>query len=331
MVGIASTTRLRIAAVVLVFVVAHAVIAARTPPPATPRLGASVTPHVAQAPRTSWGDPDLEGVWSGVELIGVPLERDTQLGTRNVLTEDEFNTRRARLVASASSDNIEATNFGAEPEMSQTKSRQASLIVVPDDGRLPSRTEDAKLRRFGRTSFSPGPFNSVADFGLFDRCIAFTTIPAATAVNTVQIVQAPGFVAIATEGIHDTRIVPLDGRPELGPALSSYMGESRGRWVGNTLVVTTSNMNARATVIGNVGAPTRSVTIVERYTLADTNTLAYEATVSDPGTWTKPWTLSLPRKRDTSGTMLEYACHEGNYGLSNILKAARAEDARRTH
>lgn len=325
------TTLTRLLAVVVFCIVAHTAIAARTAPAGTSRLGATPTRHAAQVPRTSWGDPDLEGVWSGVELIGVPLERDPQLGTRNVLTEEEFNARRARLVASATSDNIEATNFGAEPEMSQTKSRQASLIVVPADGRLPPRTEDAKLRHFGRTSFSPGPFNSIADFGLFDRCIAFTTIPAATAVNTVQIVQAPGYVAIATEGIHDTRIVPLDGRPSTGPALNSYMGDSRGRWDANTLVVTTTNMNARASVIGNVGTPTSAVSIVERYTLGDANTLSYEATVDDPGTWTKPWTLSLPRKRETKGAILEYACHEGNYGLPNILKASRAEDARTAH
>jgi len=179
----------------------------------------------------------------------------------------------------------------------------------------------------GRTSFSPGPFNSVADFGLFDRCIAFTTIPAATAVNTVQIVQAPGYVAIATEGIHDTRIVTLDGRPSIRLALSSYIGDSRGRWDGNTLVVTTTNMNAPASVIGNVGTPTSTVTLVERYTLAHATTLSCEATVDDPETWTKPWTLSLPRKR-TTGIMLEYACHEGNYDLPNILKASRKEDAR---
>jgi hypothetical protein len=315
-------------AVVVLLIVARTAIDARTWSAGTLRLRATPTPHAARAPRTSWGDPDLEGVWSGVELIGVPLERDAHLGTRSVLTEDEFNTRRARLVASASSDNIEATNFGAEPEMSQTRSRQASLIVVPADGRLPPRTDGAKVPRFGNTSFSPGPFNSVADFGLFDRCIAFTTIPAATAVNTVQIVQAPGYVAIATEGIHDTRIVALDGRPSSGSALSSYMGDSRGRWAGTTLVVTTTNLNARASVIGNVGAPTSTVTLVERYTLADANTLSYEATVDDPETWTTPWTLSLPRKRDATGIMLEYACHEGNYGLPNILKGSRAEDAR---
>ncbi|HTM05161.1 MAG TPA: hypothetical protein VL173_16745 [Vicinamibacterales bacterium] len=281
----------------------------------------------SRSPRTPWGDPDLQGVWSGIDLIGVPLERDAQLGTRNELTEDEFQKRRARLVAGASSDNIEATNFGAEPELAQTHSRQASLIVVPVDGRLPPRVDRAKPPRPARTSFSPGPFNSIADFSLFDRCIAFTTIPAATAVNTVEIVQAPGYVAIVTEAIHDTRIVPLDGRPTVATALNSYLGDSRGRWEGETLVVLTLNLDGRTNLIGNVGATSSRATLVERYTRVGPDALSYEATVEDPGTWTEPWTLSLPRRRDVDGTILEYACHEGNYGLPNILKASRAEDS----
>lgn len=292
---------------------------------AAENLPPSPAAHVA---RTPWGDPDLQGVWSGVDLIGVPLERDPKFGTRNILTDDEFNARRARLLVSASSNNIEATNFGAESEMAQTRSHQASLIVVPADGRLPPRTDAAKLRPRGRSSFSPGPFDSVADFGLFDRCIAFSTIPAATAVNTVQIVQSPGYVAIVAEVIHDTRIVPLDGRPSIARDLNSYMGDSRGRWDGDTLVVTTTNMNARADILGNVGAPSDQVRIVERYALTGDGTLRYEATIDDPGTWTKPWTLSLPRKRDPGAVMLEYACHEGNYGLANTLRASRAADAR---
>lgn len=284
-------------------------------------------PAAAHVLRTPWGDPDLQGVWSGVESIGVPLERDPKLGTRNILTDDEFNARRAQLLVSASSDNIEATNFGAESEMAQTRSHQASLIVVPADGRLPPRTDAAKLRPRKRTSFSAGTFNSVADFGLFDRCIAFGTIPAATAVNTVQIVQAPGYVGIVTEALHDTRLVPLDGLHQVSAALSSYMGAARGRWDGETLVVTTTNMNARASVVGTVGTPSDQITIVERYTLADPDTLTYTAIIDDLGTWTTPWTVSFPRKRDPRGVMLEYACHEGNYALANILRASRAAEA----
>ena len=289
-------------------------------------LAASSSPPGSRVTRTPWGDPDLQGVWSGVEVIGVPLERDPQLGTRNVLTDDEFHDRRARLLAGASPDNIEATNFGAEPEIAQTRSHQASLIVIPADGRLPPRVDGAKSPGPGRTSFSPGPFESVADFGLFDRCIAFSTIPVATAVNTVHIVQSPGYVAIVTEGIHDTRIVWLDGRPTVTRALNSYMGDSRGRWDGESLIVTTSNLNGRTNLLGNVGPTSDRATLIERYTLVTHDALSYEATIDDPGTWTRPWTLSLPRKRDANSAVLESACHEGNYGLSNILRAARAQE-----
>ena len=273
------------------------------------------------------GDPDLEGVWSGLEAIGVPIDRDPALGTRNVLTDEEYQGRRAKLLEGASPNNIEATNFGAESELVFTTSRQASLVVDPVDGRRPPRTAAAEAQPPARNSFSPGSFDSVADFGTFDRWIAFSTVPAAHPVNGLEIVQAPGYVAIRAEVIHEARVTPLDGRPHVGAGLRSYMGDSRGRWEGRTLVVETTNLNGGTNLQGNAGGrPTDQTTVTERFTRIDDNTLWYEATIDDPGTWTRPWTIAFPRKRQANGTVYEYACHEGNYGLANILRASRTAE-----
>jgi hypothetical protein len=273
----------------------------------------------------------LQGIWSGLESIGVPFDREPTLGARNVLTEAEFKARQATLRANAApeSDNIEATNFGrgAEGEVLQNRSRQASLVIDPPDGRRPPRTPESDVRQPPPGSFSAGPFNSALDLGIFDRCIAFTPVSAAMPFNTVQIVQAPGYVAIRSEAIHDTRIVPLDGRSHLPPAFKMYGGDARGRWEGRTLVVTTTNFNGQTSLQGNAGGrPSERLTVIERFSLSDPNTLQYEATFVDPGTWARPWTMAFPRKRDVNGAVYEYACHEGNYGLANILSAARATE-----
>jgi hypothetical protein len=280
------------------------------------------------SPRTPWGDPDLQGVWSGIALIGVPLDRDPALGTRNVLTEAEFQARRARMVAGATLDNIEATNFGAEPEFVAAASRQASLVVDPPDGRRPSRTPGAEARRPPPNSFTSGPFDSVLDLGTYDRCIAYSTVPAALPINGLQIVQGPGYVAIRAEYIHEARVIPLKRRPHVGESIATFAGDSRGRWDGPTLVVETTNLNGQTNLTGNGGGrPTSQARIIERFTLTDRETLAYEATVDDPGTWTRPWTVAFSRARDESYHLYEVACHEGNYGVANILRAARAADA----
>jgi hypothetical protein len=265
-----------------------------------------------------------------LDSIGVPIDRDAGLGTRNVLTDEEFDRRQVTLRTSASPDNIEATNFGrgAEAEVLRNRSRQASLVIDPPDGRRPPRTHESPARQpttFG--SFSAGPFNSVADLGVFDRCIAYGPMPAAFPFNTLQIVQGPGYVAIRSEVIHETRIVPIDGRSHLAPSFKTYGGNSRGRWKGGTLIVTTTNFNGRTDLQGNAGGrPGERLTVTERFTLADRGTLRYEATFSDPDTWTRPWTIAFPRTREIGGHLYEYACHEGNYSLSNILSAARAAE-----
>jgi hypothetical protein len=207
------------------------------------------------------------------------------------------------------------------------RSYQASLVVDPVDGRRPPRTPESDAWQPPPGSFAAAPFTSVSDLGIFDRCIAFSPVSSVMPFNTLHIVQAPGYVAIISEVIHETRIVPLDGRSHLPPAMKSYAGESRGRWDGRTLVVTTTNFNGKTSLQGNAGGTaSEHLTVTERFTLAGTNTLLYEATFDDPATWTRPWTVAFPRKRDSRGAVYEYACHEGNYGLANILSGARAAD-----
>jgi hypothetical protein len=214
-------------------------------------------------------------------------------------------------------------------------SRQASLIVDPPDGRQPAqvpeaqkRTADAQAARKGR-----GPADSYTDRSLYDRCITRGVLGSILPViynNGNEIVQAPGIVAIRNEMIHETRIVPLDGRPHLTPSIKGYMGDSRGWWDGNTLVVETTNLNGRNGVGGNGGGTTSDrITLTERFTLVDIDTMQYEVTIDDPGTWARPWTIAFPWKRDQSYGMFEYACHEGNYAMKNILTGARADDAAR--
>ena len=288
---------------------------------------AKPTPGAA-LPRTPWGDPDLQGVWSGAEMDGVPLERAPEFGTRNTVTDEEFRSRGAQLQQGASPNNIEATNFGIELELSGSNpTRQASLVVDPPNGRRPPRTPEAVARQPARSSFSTGPFDSVLDLGPYDRCIAFSSTPAAHPFNGLQIVQGPGYVAIQSEVVHEARVISLDGRPHVSGSIKTYMGDSRGRWEGQTLVVETSNMNGQTNLQGNGGGRlTARATVTERYTVVDQGTLWYEATIDDPGTWTRPWTVAFPRKRATDYALFEYACHEGNYGLPNILSASRANE-----
>jgi hypothetical protein len=337
-------TKRLFAAMLALAVVSGAVVAGQSSAVNTTARGAGVY----SPPRTPWGDPDLQGIWPGTEMVGVPLQRPPQFGTRNVLTDEEFRQRVAQAkqqddtaledfdVATADTRNAGAVGSATSPPphwLERGKpSRQASLIVDPPDGRQPPLTAEAQKRnaaiqaaRQGR-----GPADSYEDRSLYDRCITRGVIGSILPViynNGNEIVQAPGYVAIRNEMIHETRIVPLDSRPPLPAAFTSYMGDSRGHWEGNTLVVTTTNLNGRTGVGGNGGGRTsEKMKLTERFTLLDANTLQYEATIDDPGTWTRPWTIAFPWKRDPNYGMFEYACHEGNYALRNILSGARADE-----
>jgi hypothetical protein len=200
----------------------------------------------------------------------------------------------------------------------------------PPDGRIPPTTPEAqrRLAALPRGSGGGGPFNGPEDLAMWDRCITrgLPTVVFPTVYNAnVRIIQSPGYVAISYEMIHDTRIIPLEQsqgeRPHLSPAIRQYFGDSRARWEGGTLVVEVTNFTDKTNYRGSGS----TLKLVERFTRADADTLRYEVTANDPQTWAKPWTAALDLKGQTQG-MFEYACHEGNYAMRNILTAARAAE-----
>jgi hypothetical protein len=303
-------------------------------------------------PRTPWGDPDLQGKWPGIELVGVPMQRPANFGTRNVLTDEEFKQREAQAAQQAARDEAEfdldaaAKTPGGDvggpvsppPHWLERgrPQRIASLIVDPPDGRTPPLTAEAQARnqaaQAARKQSQRGPADSYTDRSLYDRCITRGIAGSFLPViynNGNEIVQGPGWVALRNEMIHETRIVPLDGRPRLDSNIKSWMGDSRGRWEGNTLVVETTNFHNRTSGIGVNGGGTRhseDLKVVERITRVADDLLVWEMTFNDPKTWTRPWTIQLPLRRDDNYGMFEYACHEGNYAMFNILSGARADE-----
>jgi hypothetical protein len=306
-------------------------------------------------PMTPWGEPDLQGFWPGVEMVGVPLQRPARFGTRNVLTEAEFEQRARDIKTEEDSLLAEIDVFTADvttpcaircptsptPHWQETgkPSRQASLIIDPADGRQPPLSAEGQARqaqqqteaRARRERLQGREADSHLDRSLYDRCITrgvMGSILPTIYNNGNEIVQAPGYVVIRNEMIHEARVVPLDGRPHLAAGMTSYTGDSRGHWEGNTLVVVTKNLNGMTGVGGNGGGRSSDrMTIIERFTMLDRNTLQYTATIDDPGTWTRPWTLSFPWKREPVYGMFEYACHEGNYAMRNMLSASRVAEA----
>ena len=317
------------------------IVHAQAPKGSAARGGANET---YRTPRTPWGDPDLEGTWPGSQMAGVPLQRAESLGTRNVLTEEEFAARKAQAARQAVQDVADfdfdnpSVPFGqvgggqsppqhwferGEPQ------RQASLIVDPPNGRMPALTAAAQKREAQQRAdrASRGSSDSYTDFTLYERCITrglVGSILPGGYNNGNQIVQSPGYVTIVNEMIHESRVVPIDGRSHLSATIRNYLGDSRGRWDGDTLVVETTNFAGRAGVGMNEIVPSEALTITERFTRTSATTILYSITVDDPTTWTAPFTIQYPLVRDERYGMFEYACHEGNYALQNILSGARA-------
>jgi len=319
---------------------------------------ASAVPLAAQAakagytaPRTPWGDPDLQGVWPSTDMVGTPLQRPSSFGARNVLTDEEFKARQAAAARQTDEDNAD---FNIDKVTSEQEARgtvggpvsppphwlergtptyQASLIIDPPDGRMPPQTPEgaARARAVAARRASHGPADSYEDRSLYDQCITRGVLGSILPViynNGNQIIQAPGLVVLRNEMIHETRFFYLDGRPHVDPRIRSYMGDSRAHWDGDTLVVETTNMFDRNGVGGNGGgqAFSAALTITERFTRVAADTIEYSATVDDPNTYTRPFTLQFPWRRDNSYGIFEYACHEGNHALHNILSGARADD-----
>ncbi|MGH9147698.1 MAG: hypothetical protein ACRD1Q_13385 [Vicinamibacterales bacterium] len=305
-------------------------------------------------PRTPWGDPDLQGIWPSSDMLGTPLERSADFGRRAVLTDEEFAAREAQSRRQADFDAETVVVQRPRPDGRPgtgppshwgergTPTRQASLIIDPPDGRLPAMTPEGQRRaKLMRSTYhldfpdavEAHPFNEFTDLGPYDRCISrgplASMLPTGYNMGT-QIFQVPGSVVIVNEMIHETRVIALDGRPHLGSSIRQYMGDSRGRWEGDTLVVETTNLNGKVglTRNGNTTPTSQDLRIVERFTRVADDTIRYEATIEDPQIWARPWKVTLPLKEHPEYGMFEYACHEGNYGMTNILSGARADEKR---
>jgi hypothetical protein len=286
-------------------------------------------------PKTSWGDPDLQGEWPATARI--PMQRPANLGTRAVLTDAELAERETQF-KKQSEDDSELTAKGGDVTINPPSywvergkpDRQASLVVDPPDGRVPSLTPEGQaavkaLRGgLGPGSHFPDKVDSWEDFDIYSRCITRGMVNSMlpTLYNFGnEIIQAPGVVVIRNEMIHETRVIPLDGRPHVGKGIVSYMGDSRGHWEGNTLVIETTNLKDQPGAGG--GMFSDAAVLTERFTRTSPKDLSYDLTVNDPKTWTKPWTLHMPYQLDPSYKIYEYACHEGNYMMLDALTGAR--------
>jgi hypothetical protein len=285
-------------------------------------------------PRTPWGDPDIQGTYSNSNEYATPLERPQRFAGRRL--EDISEKELAEVRQSAQQQAIAGLPPGPRgpdywwlENLDLSKRTQPWLIVDPPDGRIPALTPEAQRRAQAartRSSFVAGArLDGPEDFGLLERCITRSVPGSMIPVmygNNYQIVQTPGYVVITYEIIHEARVIPVDGRPHLGQGVREYMGDPRGHWEGNTLVVETTNFNELAAYRG---ANPTTLRVVERFTRVAPDRIDWTATLEDPMTWTRPWTIFMPLTGDRTG-VYPFECHEGNYGLVNILKAARAQE-----
>ena len=283
--------------------------------------------------QTAWGDPDLQGIYT-TDALGqnVPTERDPKYGTTAWLSRDQADKRRAeRRLAIAFGAPGEVGNYGTEwRDTERAKpSAQASLLIDPPDGRYPPRTPEGEKRQAARRANAGQRPNGPEDISnTWNRCIT-RGLPGVMIPNGynngLQIVQTPGYVMLHYEMIHESRMIPLDNRPHANKNIRQWWGDARGKWEGDTLVVETTNFNAKSSFEGS----DEHMRLVERFTRTGADSMDYRFTVDDPTIWTKPFTALVPLEADHAPLayeLWEYACHEGNYGLANILSGARAEE-----
>ena len=276
-----------------------------------------------KAPRTAWGHPDLEGTWTTDDMRGVPTSRPAQFGTRQYLTDEEFAARAKQRGTARDIDDARTGTFRNE-EGSRDFS-YTSMVIDPPDGRVPALTAAARARPRTQGSFGVGPWEKVQDFSLYDRCItrgAIGSFGPAVYGNGARITQTPDAVVITYEMIHDTRVIPLDGRKPIGSGIQLLMGDARGRWEGDTLVVESSNFTDRTAVGGAVHST--ALRLTERFTRVDPDMIDYEITVNDPLTFTGPFTMRMTITQQPNYQIYEYACHEGNLAMKHALLAERA-------
>jgi len=296
----------------------------------------AVPPTVSPSMRTPWGHPDLQGTWDYRTIT--PLERAAALGNREFYTVEEIKTMEARAAKRMDEAPEEGAPAGTvhptywtDPGRFVDEQRRTSLIVDPPNGRIPPLTTEAQARggRGGRggggaNARQGGRADSWLDRTVLERCIAWglpTALLPGLYNNNIRIVQTPDTVVIVHEMVHDARVIPLDGRPQPPATMKAWMGSSRGRWEGDTLVVETTNFTDKISYRG----ATSNIKLTERYRRVGPQAVEMRLTVEDPATWTQPWTAKV-NMRPAEGELYEYACHEGNYGLRNILEVARDEE-----
>jgi len=281
-------------------------------------------------PRTPDGQPDLQGFWTNATTT--PLERPSEYAGKEVLTEQEAAEFQERVLQPAG-EGPQGLRAGSSLAASWFErgnlvaGRRTSLIVDPPDGKIPltpAARERVAAQARDRTLH---PADGPEDRTLSERCLLWATagppmLPTGYN-NNYQIVEGPGYVVILVEMIHDARVIPLDGRPHLEPNVRQWLGDSRGHWEGNTLVVDTTNFTEKTAFRGS----DENLHLIERFTLTDPGTLRYEFTVDDPTAFIRPWSAEIPMRK-TRGPIYEYACNEGNYALPDILAGARAEEKR---
>ena len=324
-----------LAVVITVVLLATVPVAGQAPTAAVKKAKASALP------RTPWGDPDLQGIWNN--NTSTPLERPGEFAGKDLLADDELaeftvrqqasrENRDSREGAGTDVDVARAYNAHWFPVPGKAIKR-TSLILDPADGRIPALTPEWKKRADAVLAARQRPPAGPEDRNLGERCITFGVPRSPGGYNNhFLIVQSPGYVAIVIEMIHEARIIPLDGRPHIPQTMRQWLGDSRGHWEGNTLVVDTTNFTDRTSFRGSG----EGLHLVERFKRVDADTIDYEFTVDDATTWAKPWTVAYPLttlQSDVGGAdgiqvplMFEYACHEGNYGLAGQLSGARAQE-----
>ena len=288
-----------------------------------------------KAPRTSWGDPSFDGVWSTDDMRSVPMQRPEAFGTRETLTPEEFQQRAGR--DEGGKDLAANRETFLRNEWGIRTFGYSSLVVSPANGRIPEMTAAAKTRAGNRdrATFGPGPFNAFEDFTLYDRCITRGVLGSTLPViygNGMRIVQTPTAISISYEMIHDTRIIPLDGRKHLDSGIRQYMGDARGHFEADTLVVETANFTDD-TSIGPNGNGTRhsaEMQLTERFRRVDPDMIEYTATVNDPATYTTPFSFRLMITTQPNYETYEYSCHEGNGAVGHALSGERAFDREAT-
>ncbi len=292
--------------------------------PASARAG--TTPRKFATPRTPWGDPDLQGVWDYRTIT--PLERPLSMAGRSVLTEQEVEDlegRAGKRLDEPPDDSVPANLVHApymtDPGRKVLADHRTSLIIDPADGRIPPLTPDAQKRAANRRGSRGGGADGPEDRSSLERCITWgfpTAIFPGLYNNNIQIVQGPGYVAITHEMVHDTRLIPLDGRPSLSPKIKQWFGDGRGHWEGDTLVVEMENFSDKTNYRGSGS----TLHTIERFTRVAKDRIDFRITVDDPHTFVRPWTAAFPM-RPSDGLLYEYACHEANVGLYDMLEVAR--------